>query len=186
MVKKNKNSFSLSSNEIVNVQDDNDSINIESFLYEGDKKTPDRNKENQSDVIGILPIRNVVVFPGTVTPLAIGRKESRELVEDISQNGSVIGLIVQKKPDLDTPTFEDLYSVGTTVSVLKVIRLPQGPMHIVVHGISRFKVLEIVSTKPYLKAKVQYLNTSIKMTKRLKALIVNVRQAANRVPRSTP
>jgi ATP-dependent Lon protease len=186
MVKKNKNSLSLSSNEIVSVPDD-ESINIEPYLYDGDKKARQRQKdEKQPDVIGILPIRNVVVFPGTVTPLAIGRKESRELVEDISQNDSAVGLLVQKKPDLDNPAFEDLYSVGTTVSVLKVIKLPQGPMHIVVHGISRFKVLEIVSKKPYLKAKVQYLDTNIKMTKRLKALIVNVRHAANRVIALSP
>ncbi|MBN1972311.1 MAG: endopeptidase La [Sedimentisphaerales bacterium] len=163
-----------------------ESITIEPYLYGGDNKPQSNRGIEQPEVIGILPVRNVVVFPGTVTPLAIGRKESRALIGDISQNDSAIGLLVQKKPDLDSPGFDDLYSVGTTVSVLKVIKLPQGPMHIVVHGISRFKVVKIVSTKPYLKAKVQYLNASIKMTKRLKALMVNVRHAAGRVIALSP
>ena len=109
MVKKNKNSLSLSNNEIMSVPDD-ESINIEPYLYDGDKKAPQQHRdEKQPDVIGILPIRNVVVFPGTVTPLAIGRKESRSLISDISQNDSPVGLLVQKKPDLDNPTFDDLY-----------------------------------------------------------------------------
>ena len=165
---------------------DEDSINIGSYLYGSDNKLEPKNSTKQPDIIGILPVRNVVVYPGTVTPLAIGRKESRVLISDASQNDATIGLLVQKKPDIESPTFEDLYSIGTTVSVLKVIKLPQGPMHIVVHGISRFKVLKIVSTKPYMKAKVQYLGTNIKMTKRLKALMVNVRNAAGRVISLSP
>ncbi len=165
---------------------DEESINIEPYLYDEDNKLQSNRGLDEPDVIGILPVRNVIVYPGTVTPLAIGRKESRKLIEDISKNDSVIGLLVQKKPELDVPGFEDLYSIGTTVSVLKVIRLPQGPMHIVVHGISRFRVVQIISTKPYLKAKVKYLSTNVKITKRLKALIVNVRQAANRVIALSP
>ena len=185
MVKKRKISYSVDESELNSIPDE-ESINIEPYLYDEDNKLQSNSSSNQPDIIGILPVRNVIVYPGTVTPLAVGRKESRSLIEDISKTDSVIGLLVQKKADLDTPGFDDLYSIGTTVSVLKVIRLPQGPMHIVVHGISRFKVVKIISTKPYLKAKVQYLSTNIKVTKRLKALIVNVRQAANRVISLSP
>ncbi|MBN2590074.1 MAG: endopeptidase La [Sedimentisphaerales bacterium] len=185
MIRKEENMFSLDNSAMLNMPDE-DSINIGSYLYGSDSKPQPNRKAKQPDVIGILPIRNVVVYPGTVTPLAIGRKESRTLISDASQNDATIGLLVQKKPDIEAPGFEDLYSIGTTVSVLKVIKLPQGPMHIVVHGISRFKVLKIVSKKPYMKAKVQYLSTNIKMTKRLKALMVNVRNAAGRVIALSP
>ncbi len=180
MLKKNKNQVTLTSSEIASLPDE-EPVNIEPYLYDEDQKLQQERDTKQPDVIGILPVRNVVVFPGTVAPLAIGRKESRALIEDTSKTDSAIGLLVQKKPDLDVPGFDDLYSVGTTVSVLKVIKLPQGPMHIVVHGISRFRVVHVVSTQPYLKAKVQYLNTTVKITKRLKALMVNVRRAAGRV-----
>jgi ATP-dependent Lon protease len=185
MVKKKKKSFSVEDSELVSVPDE-ESIDIEPYLYDEDNKLQSNRGMNQPDTVGILPVRNVIVYPGTVTPLAIGRKESRVLIEDASRSNSVIGLLVQKKPELDTPGFDDLYSVGTTVSVLKIIRLPQGPMHVVVHGISRFKVVQIKSIAPFLKAKVQYLSPTVRVTKRLKALMVNVRQAANRVIALSP
>ena len=131
--------------------------------------------------IGILPIRNAVAFPGTVTPLAVGRERSKRLIADIKSNKTLIGLVTQRHPQIDAPGFNDLYSVGTIASVLKVIKMPQGSIHLVVHGISRFKIVKRISTKPYLTAKVQLLNVKVRMTKKLQALIVNVRQGANRV-----
>ncbi len=137
-------------------------------------------------VIGILPIRNAVAFPGTVTPLAIGRQRSRALLDDIKPNESIIGLITQHNPETDKPDFNDIYSVGTAASILKVIKMPQGPIHVVVHGIARFKILKRAATEPYLKATVQPLNVKARMTKKLKALIVNVRQMADRVIALSP
>ncbi len=136
--------------------------------------------------IGILPIRNAVAFPGTVTPLAIGRDKSRRLLEDTRPNKSIIGLVTQRDPDNDDPGFKDLYSVGTSATVLKVIKLPQGSIHIVVHAMSRFKIVKPVSTKPYLKARVRQLEVKVRMTKKLQALIVSVRQVANRVVTLSP
>ena len=138
------------------------------------------------DVIGILPIRNAVTFPGTVTPLAIGRERSKALLAGTTPNESVIGLLTQRNPENDSPTFDDLYSIGTAASVLKVIKMPQGSIHIVVHGLARFKVVERTATEPYLKARVRQLRTHFKMTKKLRALIVSVRQAAHRVIQLSP
>ena len=137
-------------------------------------------------VMGILPIRNAVAFPGTVTPLAIGRQRSKALLDDIKPNESIIGLVTQHNPETDKPDFNDIYSVGTAASILKVIKMPQGPIHIVVHGIARFKILKRAATEPYLKATVQPLNVKARMTKKLKALIVNVRQMADRVIELSP
>jgi len=137
-------------------------------------------------VMGILPIRNAVAFPGTVTPLAIGRQRSKALLDGIKPNESIIGLVTQHNPETDKPDFNDIYSVGTAASILKVIKMPQGPIHIVVHGIARFKILKRAATEPYLKATVQPLNVKARMTKKLKALIVNVRQMADRVIALSP
>jgi len=131
--------------------------------------------------IGILPIRNTVAYPGTIMPLAIGRKRSKALLADIEPNESVVGLLTQRNPETDRPDFDNLYSMGTIISVLKVTKLPQGSMHVVVHGIARFKITKRVATKPYLKARIRFLSTKVKRTKKLQALIVSVRQAANRV-----
>jgi ATP-dependent Lon protease len=160
---------------------------FEPHLYDDDNQS---NKDEQGlklpEVIGILPIRNAVAYPGTITPLAIGRKRSKALLADTEPNESIIGLLTQRNPDIDRPDFDNLYTIGTAVSVLKVTKLPQGSVHIVVHGISRFKVIEKVATKPYLKARIQPLSTIVKMTKKLRALIVSVRQAANRVIALSP
>jgi len=164
-----------------------DPTNIEQYLPGNKAESRNNNQElKMPDVIGILPIRNTVAYPGTVTPLAIGRERSKALLADAGSNESIIGLLTQRNPDTERPTFDDLYSVGTTASVLKLIKMPQGSINIVVHGIERFKIIERIATEPYLKARVQPLNVTISVTKKLQALIVSVRQTANRVIALSP
>ena len=160
---------------------------IEPYLSDEKNQTNENNNEFKlPEIIGILPIRNAVAFPGTITPLAVGRKRSKALLNDTEPNESIIGLLTQRNPDTDRPDFDNLYSIGSAASVLKVTKLPQGPTHIIVHGIIRFKVLEKISTKPYLKARIKPLSTKTKMTKKLQALIVSVRQASNRLITLSP
>ncbi|MCH7558655.1 MAG: endopeptidase La [Planctomycetes bacterium] len=181
-----KNLLPLGGNWLVEVIEEGP-VSLEPYLHNRNGQLRENDDEFKlPNVIGILPIRNAVAYPGTITPLAIGRKRSKALLADTTPNKSIIGLLTQRNPDTDKPNFNDLYSIGTTASVLKVIKLPQGPMHVVVHGITRFKVIKKVATKPYLKAKVKPLNVKVKMTKNLKALIVGVRQAANRVIELSP
>ncbi|MHC4726942.1 MAG: LON peptidase substrate-binding domain-containing protein, partial [Planctomycetota bacterium] len=129
-----KNMFPMGGNWFVEVIEE-EPVNLETYLPNG-KKNPNENDQGSKlpDVIGILPIRNAVAYPGTITPLAIGRKQSKALLAETTPNESVIGLLTQRNPDTDKPNFEKLYTVGTAASVLKVIKLPQGSMHIVVHG----------------------------------------------------
>jgi len=180
------NLLALNSNWLVEVVDEGPA-RFEPYPYDDDNQSNESNQRFKlPQVIGILPIRNAVAYPGTLTPLAIGRKRSKALLADTEPNESIIGLLTQRNPDTDRPDFDDLYSIGTAASVLKVTKLPQGSIHIVVHGIARFRVLEKVATKPYLKARIQPLNTIVKTTKKLQALIVSVRQAANRVIALSP
>ena len=159
-----------------------DTANLERYLNNENGQSRENNQVFKlPGVIGILPIRNAVAYPGTVTPLAIGRKRSKRLLADTRPNESIIGLVTQHNPETDRPDFDDIYSVGTAASVLKVIKMPQGSIHIVVHGIARFKIIKRITTEPYLKAAVQPLKVKAKMTKKVQALIVSVRHAANRV-----
>ncbi len=148
---------------------------------EQDNRRTNNQEFKLPDEIGILAIRSAVIYPGTVAPLAVGREKSKALLKDVKPNDTVIGILTQRKPDTDKPDFADLYKVGTVATVLKVIRAPQGSMSIFVHGIARFEVTEPVATEPYLKARARPLKAETRMTKRLKALMVNVRQTANRV-----
>jgi len=153
---------------------------------DGEELEDDLENMKLPEVIGILPIRNTVVYPGTVTHLAVGRERSKSLLADVEPNDSVIGLLTQRNADTDRPGFGDLYSVGTTASVLKTIKMPQGSLNIVVHGIGRFRIVERIATEPYLKAKVELLKTETRMTKQLQALMVSVRRSANRVIALSP
>ncbi len=164
-----------------------DHTSLEHYLRNENAELRENNDEFKlPDVIGILPVRNVVAYPGTVTPLAIGRDRSKALIGDTKANESVIGLITQRNPDTDRPNFDDIYSVGTTASVLKIVMMPQGTINIIVHGIARFKIVATVAAEPYLKARVELLDVKAKITKKLKALIVSVRQTANRVIALSP
>jgi len=180
-----KNLLALNSNWLIEAAAE-EPARFEPHLYDDDNQSNNDQELKLPEVIGILPIRNAVAYPGTITPLAIGRKRSKALLADTEPNESIIGLLTQRNPDIDRPDFDNLYSIGTAASVLKVTKLPQGSVHIVVHGITRFKVIERVAIKPYLKARIQPLSTIVKMTKKLQALIVNVRHAANRMIALSP
>ena len=138
------------------------------------------------EALGILLIRNATAFPGTVMPLAIGRERSKALLADTKPNETIIGLVTQLDAEVDRPDFDDLYSVGTAATCLKVIKMPQGSVHTVIHGVARFKIIERLATEPYLKANVELLNVRCRVTKKLQALMVSVRQAAERVVALSP
>lgn len=138
------------------------------------------------DEIGILPIRSAVAYPGTVMPLAIGRERSKRLITDISPQDTLFGLVAQKNPEVDDPGAMDLYSVGTVASVLKIIKMPQGSVNIIVHGIARFRIKKFTAKEPYLKARVEMMHTTTRYSKKLQALVVGVRNTANRVVALSP
>jgi ATP-dependent Lon protease len=187
MVKSFENIFiSNYSYQVVEISQE-DAEDIERYLNgQNNQKNENQQEFKLPEAIGILPIRNVVVFPGTVTPLAIGRERSKQLIKETKINESIIGLVTQLNPETDKPGFKDIYRTGTSATILKIIKLPQGPMHIVLHALSRFRITQTVSSEPYLKARVKPLKPVIKMTKKVEALMVSVRQAANRVIELSP
>jgi ATP-dependent Lon protease len=169
------------------IPDDN-SASIETYLV---SEPSGEGRESNGEfvlpgIIPILPLRNVVAYPGTVTPLAIGRDRSRQLILESSPNDSIIGLVAQKDPEQDEPGFKDIYRVGTAASILKVIKMPQGPIHVVVHALGRFRITRFVAKEPYIRARVRPLEVTIRENKKLQALIVSVRQSAHRVIELSP
>ncbi|NLH15398.1 MAG: endopeptidase La [Phycisphaerae bacterium] len=136
--------------------------------------------------IPILPIRSAVAFPGTVMPLAIGRARSKQLMKDVVPHQTIFGLVAQKNPDTEDPGPDDLYRVGTAASVLKIIQMPQGSLNVIVHAITRFQVVEFIGVKPYIKARVRPLEVTVKRSKKLLALMMNVKAIATRVIHLSP
>src|SRR6476660_9475956 len=96
----------------------------------------------------ILPIRNIVVFPGTVMPLNVGRPKSKSLLDEVMPGDKLIGVCTQKNPDVEDPAYGDLHTVGVVCTILKLFKLPDGNQSIIVHGLCRYRLLSLEKTDP--------------------------------------
>src|SRR3954469_6907084 len=134
----------------------------------------------------ILPIRNIVVFPGTVMPLNVGRQKSKNLLDEVMPAEKLIGVVTQRNADVEDPKMEDLHSVGVACMILKLFKLPDGNQSIIVHGMARFRVLEIEKTEPFAVAKIEVLEDKIDGGAGLDALVASVRAQANKVIELSP
>ena len=110
------------------------------------------------DVLPILALRNTVLFPGVVLPITVGRDSSLELVRDAYNNDRLIGVVAQTSSEIEAPSPDDLYEVGTVAEILKLIKMPDGSKSIVIQGQRRFRTTEFVQTEPYFKARVESLD----------------------------
>ena len=104
--------------------------------------------------VPVLALRNMVLFPGVVTPILIGRKSSKTLVEKAEKKNLIIGVVSQRDPDVDSPTKEDLFTVGVYAKVMKLLTLPNGNVTAIVQGLGRLELDDITSTSPYLEGDV--------------------------------
>src|SRR6201991_2046236 len=103
--------------------------------------------------IAILPLRNSVLFPMSVVPINVGRPRSVRLVEDLlGRERALVGVLSQRSPDVDEPTFKELYTVGTVARVVKVIRLGPSNYSVVLNGLGRFRMKGVNALEPYMKA----------------------------------
>ncbi|MBI3825573.1 MAG: endopeptidase La [Candidatus Rokubacteria bacterium] len=109
------------------------------------------------DIVSVLPLRGAVVFPHAVVPLAAGRASSVRLVEDAVQSGRVIAAVLQRDPTEDAPDQRGLHPVGTLTLIHKVFKQPDGSLRLVVQGIGRVRLVEVVQTAPFLRARVEPL-----------------------------
>lgn len=107
------------------------------------------------ELLPILPLMGVVVFPGTVVPLTLGRPSALRLVDDCLPQTKQIGLITQRNEEAEKPDLADLYETGVVAQVLKMMRQPDGTVVLVVQAKGRFKVTRLVQTEPFLRAEVE-------------------------------
>ena len=113
----------------------------------GDVRPPER--------VIVLPLRETVLFPLSVVPLAAGREASVRAIEEAVRGSRLIGVFAQREAGTEDPGEADLHRVGTLVTVHKVFKQPDGPTHLVVQGLSRIRLLELVQHRPYLEARIE-------------------------------
>lgn len=130
------------------------------------------------EVIPVLPLRNIVVFPAFPVPLSVGREKSKKAVETSISTHKIIALFTQKEPAIEEPKPDDLFGWGVAAKILKFIKLPDGTQNIVVQGIYRIRLLSIESEVPFIKAKILYhedtYDTSDSVIEALKVSIKDV------------
>ncbi len=122
----------------------------------------------------VLPLRDFVVYPNMVSPLIIARKKSLKLVEDVMDDAKILALVAQVEPDNENPDKESLFEYGSAAYILKMLRYPDNNIRILVQGISRIQIENIVQDKPYFQAIIKEIPEKFEMTLEIEALIRNI------------
>ena len=143
-------------------------------------------EERQEDItfpatLPVLPLKDTVVFPESVTPLAIGQERSIKLVEDVVSGDRVLALVTVKTPETEQPEWDDLYEVGTAAVIHKMIKVPDGTLRILVQGVKRIKLERQVQHDPYLVGEFVELPDELTDTPEVEALTRNVQNLFARV-----
>ncbi len=146
------------------------------------------NNEDVPDTLPILPLRNNVLFPGVVIPITIGRDKSIKLIEDAYNSNKIIGVIAQKKTNIEDPFAEDLNQVGTVARILKRLKMPDGSTTVIIQGKRRFEVVDFIHETPYFKATVRGLrDTKIDLSfDKNKALVDSMKEMSMRIIKDSP
>lgn len=114
--------------------------------------------ESLNDILPILALRDMVLFPGVAMPVSVGRERSLSLVKEASKKKSLIGVVTQKNSKIDNPGEKDLFHLGTVAEILRVLDMPDGTTTVILQGKKKFKLGDIVEEKPYMKGKVTLIN----------------------------
>ena len=140
-------------------------------------------REDIPAVLPILPLRNSVFFPVGVLPLAVGRTKTIALIKDAVRDDQVIGVVTQRKAEEEDPGAADLYTVGTVARVVKLLKMGEDNYSLVVQGLARFRVLDLVQENPYLKARVDPVEEAKAVVDdvEVEALAINLKKLAREV-----
>ena len=135
------------------------------------------------DTLPILTLRNSVLFPGAVTPITVGREKSIALVRAVNAGDGLLGAVLQRNPEIETPTPDDMFRIGTAARILKILEMPNGNLTVILSGLEKIEVGEYISTEPFFKATVTTLLDSApdKNNPEFNALVEAVRETALRI-----
>jgi ATP-dependent Lon protease len=149
-------------------------------------KTPKEEVTTYPEILPILPLRGVVVYPQTAVPLTVGQPRSIKLVDEVVAGDKLVGLVAAVNPELETPGPTDLYRVGTIATVHRLLKAPDGTIRLLVQGMDRFRLGEFVEEEPYLKAKVHLLPELTEESLEVDALARNARDQFGQIAQLIP
>jgi len=151
---------------------------IEISTSRPDSKMPEW-RSDVPEIIPVMPLRGVVLFPGTVAPLTVERTASRRLLDELLPKGRLLGLATQKDADLDLPGAADLYEIGVLGNILRMVRQSDEKTLVLIQIVERIRLTKFVESSPYLKARFQILENKFpRKGARWEATLRNLRESA--------
>jgi ATP-dependent Lon protease len=139
-----------------------DNLSLQEFDTEADliplltpEDEEEMNNEALPESLAILPLRNMVLFPGVVIPITAGRDKSIKLINDANAAGRIIGVVAQKNEQDEDPTTDDIHKIGTVAKILRVLKMPDGNVTVILQGKKRFEIDSVVSETPYITANIK-------------------------------
>ncbi|HEY2477259.1 MAG TPA: endopeptidase La [Solirubrobacterales bacterium] len=138
------------------------------------------------DTLPVLPLRDSVAFPDTITPLAVGQPRSIQLVDDVLGGNRMLVMVASRDPEKDEPTPADLYGVGVVGVVERMVKVPDGSLRILVQATQRVSLDDFVTDRPYLIARITELPDEVKRNAELEALARNVQRTFSEIVEQIP
>ena len=146
------------------------------------------NSEALPETLPILPLRNTVLFPGVVIPISAGRDKSIKLINDANEGSKIIGVVAQRNEDDEDPTAADVHTVGTVARILRVLKMPDGNITVILQGKKRFEIDSIVTEKPYMVGTVKEVdeNRPSDSDSEFSAIVDSVKELAIEIIKESP
>jgi len=140
-------------------------------------------QEDLPDTLPILPLRNMVLFPGVVMPVTIGRTKSLKLVRETYQDEGLLSVFTQIDSNVNDPGFADLHEIGLVARIVRILEMPDSTTTVIIQGMKRCTLKELTATEPYLRGKVALKddNTPLKEDREMEALIQAIKDLSQRI-----
>jgi ATP-dependent Lon protease len=145
-----------------------------------------RRAEPLPDALPILPLRETVTYPETLTPLAVGQERSINLVNDVLSGNRMLAMVASRDPDNDRPGPDDLFDVGVAGTVARMMKVPDGTLRILVQGSERIRITGYVTEEPYLVARIEEVPDVLEPSTELEALARNVQTTFTQIIEAIP
>jgi ATP-dependent Lon protease len=130
--------------------------------------------KNGNAILPILPVRGTVVFPFLVVPLVANEQKQARLIDEALMKGSTVGLFLQVDQTKEDPQWNDIYEVGTSGNILKMLRFPDGTIRFLVQGLTRIRIKRFVDNQPYMSAEVEEIVEKSGVSVKMEALQRNL------------
>jgi len=138
------------------------------------------------EILPILPLRETVIFPSMVAPVVVGRERSIRLIDEVAVGSKMFGVVAQKDPQAEDPTPEQIYNIGTVCTIIRMLKFPDGTTRLLLQGISRIRINQILETEPYLKAQVAPIQEVYELTIEIQGLMRNALDLFQKVVSMAP